>query len=833
MANFLTKVIVRPEHRWRLLVCEVEYRLSNFSRVGSTIMFTRLLQRCLRRKFLNGLAICIGIFFQVSSAAVVLSQSTYGTVNIDQITFQVLNGYELKKVAGDDLVHWPMMSDWDAEGNLLVVESGGVDSPIEEDNKLHKHRIIKLVDEDGDGSFDHRSVVVDRLPFTEGVLYYDEAIYACAPPNIWKFSDEDQDGVFESREVWFDGQTVTYCANDLHGPYLGRDGWIYWCKGAFGKQEHLLRNGRSMQTTAAHIFRRHPDGGPIEPVVTGGMDNPVEFAMSRDGERFFTSTFLHHPGNGLRDGIAHGIYGGVYGKPHSVIDNHPKTGDLMPIMTELGPAAPTGLTFANRLELFPNGDPTTEYLIATMFNLQKVVAYQLQKTASTFEAQGVDLISSDRIDFHPTDVLQDADGSLLIIDTGGWYDLCCPTSKIDQKTANGGIYRLTTQTTKRELATSLPKPKLPEDWTQISPIWLTAFIHDRRPWVSRCALTHLRKLDKEKKDAAVDMLALQIADVERPLSFRLNSLWALSWMDHDRALKLCSDVLIDDCFEVRQAACHILSLHFSESAYRGLVNALQCENIQVRRVACEALGRLGRSSAIEPLLAIADDTVDRVLQHSIIYALIELDDVEELSKLINQRELTPSQQYCALVAIRELEGHESVDENVMLDVLKSDDARLSKLAVDLLTMEETLSDGVIRYLAELWNSAGNGAESEKTYRLISNAREDARLIDLATQRLTKLADSNKFGDELWNEVLNAFHHSDLPNSFEQPFISFLQSAPVDDRQSMVQKLRNVDIQECQTLMKELLSLAEGEQDQSRKLNYLHHCLPQRKCRLNC
>ena len=36
-------------------------------------------------------------------------------------------------------------------------------------------------------------------------------------------------------EIWFDGKTLTGCT-DLHGPYRGPDGWIYWTKGAFAKQ---------------------------------------------------------------------------------------------------------------------------------------------------------------------------------------------------------------------------------------------------------------------------------------------------------------------------------------------------------------------------------------------------------------------------------------------------------------------------------------------------------------------------------------------------------------------------------------------------------------------
>jgi len=37
--------------------------------------------------------------------------------------------------------------------------------------------------------------------------------------------------VADERVEWFKGKTLTAGANDLHGPYRGPDGWIYWGKG--------------------------------------------------------------------------------------------------------------------------------------------------------------------------------------------------------------------------------------------------------------------------------------------------------------------------------------------------------------------------------------------------------------------------------------------------------------------------------------------------------------------------------------------------------------------------------------------------------------------------
>ena len=50
--------------------------------------------------------------------------------------------------------------------------------------------------------------------------------------------------------------------------------------------------------------------------------------------------------------------------------------------------------------------------------------------------------TSDDPDFHPTDVLEDADGSLLVVDTGGWFRIGCPTSQIAKPEIKGAIYRV-------------------------------------------------------------------------------------------------------------------------------------------------------------------------------------------------------------------------------------------------------------------------------------------------------------------------------------------------------------------------------------------------------
>ncbi len=417
-------------------------------------------------------------------------------VQLGGIQFQVAEGWTVQRVAAEPLVRYPVHADLAPDGCLYIVESSGSSAPVKQQLEERPHRLVVLEDTDGNGTFDHRTVLAEDLMLPQGVLWTPEGILVGTPPEIWLLRDTNDDGIADERSVWFDGKTLTGCANDLHGPFAGRDGWIYWCKGAFAEQTYARDDGSTWSTRASHVFRRHPRTGILESVMTGGMDNPVELAMSLCGERFFTCTFIQQPAEGRRDALVHAIYGGVYGKEHGVLDGHARTGPLMPVMTHLGPAAPAGLMVR---EATLSDENLSGELVVAQFNLQKVSLHTLVDDGAGVRTEDLDLLVADRPDFHPTDVLEDADGSLLVVDTGGWYTLCCPTSHIDQSQATGGIYRLIP-----------PSPVAAADlrgsslqWDMLESEALVQLLGDPRPVVRRQARLRL----VEQPDAAAALVA--------------------------------------------------------------------------------------------------------------------------------------------------------------------------------------------------------------------------------------------------------------------------------------------------------------------------------------
>jgi putative membrane-bound dehydrogenase-like protein len=564
------------------------------------------------------------------------------TVALDGHNFTLPAGFTIERAAGQPLVNWPIVADFDEQGRLYVAEAGGAITKQEVQEQKKAHRIVRLVDTDGDGRFDKSTVFLDGIAFPEGAMWRAGSLYVAAPPQIWKLTDSDDDGVADKREVWFDGQTLTGCANDLHGPYQGPDGWIYWCKGAFAKQSYTLPGGRTFTTRAAHIFRARPDGTGIEPVMTGGMDNPVDTVFTPGGERIFSTTFFVRPAAGLRDGLIHAIYGGIYGKDHDPVyepDHKWTSPEFMPVLVHQGPSAPCGL---HRYQSDQFGPNYRDNVFSCQFNLRKVSRHVLKPSGASFTSDDSDLVLSDNSDFHATDVIEDADGSLLVLNTGGWYKLCCPSSQLVRDDVLGGIYRVRKTGSHK---VSDPRGKMVA-WETSSPANLVLLLGD-----SRAAWRH-RAIDSlaARGPAAIKALGLILANPGSPPTTALSAVWAACRIDAPEARNAVRQALTHSDETVRQAAIHAVSIWRDEAAVQALTALLTSPSPHNQRAAAEALGRIGDPTATAALLkALPGAAGDRALDHSLTYALIELGENTALREAANSQ--NSHVQRAALVAL--------------------------------------------------------------------------------------------------------------------------------------------------------------------------------------
>jgi putative membrane-bound dehydrogenase-like protein len=562
-------------------------------------------------------------------------------------TFTVPDGFVVELVAGPPLIDRPIEVDFDEQGRLYATESSGTNDKVTKQLEDRPHRVLRLEDTDGDGKFDKSSVFADKLMFPEGCLWHGGSLYVSAPPSIWKLTDTDGDGVADKREEWWKGGTLTGCANDLHGPYPGPDGFIYWTKGAFAEQTHTLGNGRKLNDRAAHIYRARPDGSELDVVMTGGMDNPVAVAFTREGETVFSSTFIDFSQPGYRDGIAHGVYGGVFGKQNDVLEDgrvRRSSPDLMHPFFQAGNAAECGLC---SYESTVFGRDYQNNLFATSFNLRKVTRHVLRLNGATYASTDSDFLTSDNPDFHPTDVLEDADGSLLVVDTGGWYKICCPTSQLWKPDVLGAIYRV-----RRADAPRMTDPRgLKLDWSRMSAGEMVRLLEDPRPGVRQRAMNTL----PSRREQALSALAAAVRGNSSP-ELRRNAIWTLARIDGEGSREIVRALLDDRDASVRQIALRFTALRRDAGATGKLIQILDSAAPESRRAAAEALGRIGNVAAAAPLLrAVSAASGDSFLEHSLIYALIEIGNAA--ATLPGLESTHPRTQRAALIALDQMEGH--------------------------------------------------------------------------------------------------------------------------------------------------------------------------------
>jgi putative membrane-bound dehydrogenase-like protein len=537
----------------------------------------------------------------------------------DAPSIQVPEGFTVERIAASPLVERPIMACFDEKGRLYVGDSAGVNLRFEDLLKGPPHRMVRLEDTDGDGKFDKSVVVADKLTFPMGALWYRGALYVCAPPSVWKLTDTNGDGIVDKREEIVTRFGSNGNAADIHGPFLGPDGWFYWTDGRHG---HSIErpDGSRMQGNAARVFRCRPDGSQIEVVCGGGMDNPVEIAFTEEGEPLVTcALFLASPKR--VDTIFHAIEGGVF-PYHECVREFKRTGDLLPSVVDVGWVAPAGLV-RYRSDAF--GKEYRDNFFSAQFNTHKVQRHVIERDGATFRGRNEEFLVSSNPDFHPTDVLEDADGSLIVIDTGGWFRIGCPTSRIDKPKIKGGIYRV-----RRKDAPRIEDPRgLKIAWDKPS----AELLDDPRFAV---------------RDRAIEVCADPAALRSPSARARLNAVWALA-----RRGVPSREALEDPSASVRLAAARVAGLDLDRAALPALIRLLKDDAVHVRREAATAIGRLHDKKGVPALLDALRAGADRFLEHALIFALIQIDDRE--GTLAGLADAHPQVRRAALIALDQMD----------------------------------------------------------------------------------------------------------------------------------------------------------------------------------
>ncbi|HVX11379.1 MAG TPA: PVC-type heme-binding CxxCH protein [Pirellulales bacterium] len=665
----------------------------------------------------------VSAWFVLAVQAGLVTTVTAAEVAAGRYTFRVPDGFTVQAVADEPLVKYPICADFDERGRLYVCESSGTAEWNKPQPKETLHRVVRLEDSDGDGRFDRRTTFAEFEMMAQGSAWLGGSLYVAAAPVIWKLTDADDDGVAETRQAWVTTKEVTACLNDLRGPYVGPDGYIYWCKGP-ATQTYSLAGG-PWTTSARHVLRRHPDATDVDNLLVGGMDNPVEVAFAADGERFVTCTNFQMLGEPRDDGILHAVYGAVHPKDIAPVFEFPWTGpDLMPKLTGWGAMSPAGLACYQSTVL---GDEFQGNLFSALFSGHKVLRHVLEERGGTFAARDEEFLGCDNVEFHPTDVLEDADGSLLVIDTGGWYLHCCPSSTFYRPGAHGAIYRIS----RMDAAAPADPRGASLDWPSLSHSRLAELLGDGRPAVRRRAIESLAS----KGEDACAVLRSTLSSGSP--TARCSAIWAATRMDRAEGRAVVRQGLDDRDETVRRAALNSVSLHRDRGASAQLLQILASGAPRDCRLAAEALGRLRDPAATPALLARLALPADRFVEHALIYALIEIADPE--STRGGMKSPHPSVRRAAMIALDQIPGGE-LDPRAVIAELDAPDERTRDVVWWLISRHPQALGGLL--VERLQNALADETKSD-------DARAQLR------RRLARLARVPTISDWIVRELTSA------------------------------------------------------------------------------
>ncbi|WP_395716588.1 PVC-type heme-binding CxxCH protein [Prosthecobacter sp.] len=375
-------------------------------------------------------------------------------------------GYTLELAAASPLVTHPIMGCLDDKGRLFVGDGTGVNWNKKQLEENPPNRVLMLEDTDKDGSFDKSTIFADKMTFPQGACWLNGSLYVASPPSIWKLTDTDNDGVADQREEIVSGFDYTGNAADIHGPFLHPNGRLYWCHGRKG-HDVKQKDGTPVDASlACGIWSCKPDGSDVAWHSLGCGDNPVEVDFTRSGDIIGVQNLYYTQPRG--DTIIHWLYGGVYERADQLkaIAHLPRTLETMPVMYNFGHVAVSGSCFWRSYGSdagTPARKDTPEHFMVTHFNTQRLVRMELTPSGSTYKAVENEFLKLHNPDIHLTDVMEDPrDGSLLLIDTGGWFRIGCPSSLMAKSDLLGAVYRIKPKqpATSEQVRAALAEPNL-------------------------------------------------------------------------------------------------------------------------------------------------------------------------------------------------------------------------------------------------------------------------------------------------------------------------------------------------------------------------------------
>ena len=607
-------------------------------------------------------------------------------------------GFDVELAAGDPAVTFPMFAAFDDRGRLFIAESSGLDLYQELRELTRKCRVRLLEDGDQDGVFEKSTVHADGLVFPMGLAWRDGRLYVADPPDLVVLEDADGDGRADARKAIL-GKFGHLDNGSLHGLFFGPDDRLYMTMGYPDGYRLELPGGGTLEGGSGALFRCRPDGSGVE-VISRGFDNLVEIAFTGDGEIVGTANWYQLPTGGVRDALVHLADGGLY--PRQLVDRgtpHPVTGGPLPPLSLFPAVALSGLL---RYEGAAFPPEMRGNLFSAQHNSRAVGRHVLRREGSTFRSEDHVFVTSASPDFHPSDVIESPDGSLLVVDTGGWYVQHCPTGRIRDSKAPGGIWRVRFR--------SAPRMEDPCGarlaWDAPSPAEMAARLGDDRPGVRERARRRLAALGAPAVPALERTL-----EAASPVA-RREAAWALASIPGEPARAAIESRLAP---VEPVLAARVLGSREEAASRACLERLLASGTLPVRRAAAEALARCGSPESFDALAAALGGERDPFLEHAIVYALHRTAPASRIEEALSHAH--PAVERAAVILLDQHPRRSLSREAVFLR-LASPDAGVRSAALDALARHGEWAEEGARVLEALIEKPAFSPEDERTLQVL-------------------------------------------------------------------------------------------------------------------
>lgn len=576
---------------------------------------------------------------------------------------QIADGFKATLFAAPPIAMYPVCLTATVQGAVFAC----IDPNLSLTATKGRGKVVRLIDDNGDGSADRYSVFAE-MDSPRGLVYDGKTLYVMHPPNLTAYRDTTGDGIADVSE-----DIVTGLGFDLNfrgadhttnGITLGIDGFIYIAVGDYGYRKAVGKDGTTISHRGGGVVRVRTDGTGLELYAEGTRNiydlavDPMLHVFTRDNTNDGDGwdIRLHYLPAGAHMGYP------MYYKNFS--------NEHMQSLADYGSGSGTGGLFVHDAG-FPAGFGNTLYTSDWLIN--QVTRHPLTVKGASYEVKQEKFVTVP----HPVDMAMDGQSNMFIASLyGGNYTYEGDTV--------GYIVRLSPNRATTPKAIDIAK---------LTDVGLRTQLGGPNGELALQAQREI--LRRGTRAGVVAGLNTMVIDKKRPAYARVAAMFTLTQLTGDKARPVVMSVVNDPA--VRALALRALVDNKSQLA--GLdqsvfVKALQDASAPVQLAAMAALVRMNATNAaaaIVPLTASNDATV----AHIAVNALVSLKGSAAALQALNGA--TPALRVGILRALERM--HDTNVVNALVRVA----ATSTKTGLDAFTDESAaIHSDVVAALARLY-----------------------------------------------------------------------------------------------------------------------------------